>query len=113
MIVLRDVEQMSVTDVADTLGIAAATVKARTYRARLRLRQRLSSFMERDHRHPHSRRHEELHMLIVDAQIHLWNAGNPTTPITSVGRQAAPRVSRTCGRISPRWSRSRDTPTSR
>src|SRR4029434_4180060 len=28
----------------------------------------------------HARRHKELHMLIVDAQIHLWNAGNPTTP---------------------------------
>ena len=53
VIVLRDVEQMSVTDVADTLGIAVAAVKARTHRARLRLRQRLSSFMERDHRHPH------------------------------------------------------------
>src|SRR5215831_10030549 len=28
----------------------------------------------------HARRHEELPMLIVDAQIHLWNAGNPTSP---------------------------------
>src|SRR4029450_7206278 len=28
----------------------------------------------------HARRHKDLHMLIVDAQIHLWNAGNPTTP---------------------------------
>src|SRR4030095_12962662 len=28
----------------------------------------------------HARRHKELYMLIVDAQIHLWNAGNPTSP---------------------------------
>src|SRR5262245_28330716 len=28
----------------------------------------------------HPRREKELPMLIVDAQIHLWNPGNPTTP---------------------------------
>ena len=64
VIVLRDVEGMSTTDVADTLGIQVGTVKTRTHRARLQLRRRLSSFMasastgheqprERNRRHPH------------------------------------------------------------
>ena len=64
VIVLRDVEGMSTTDVADSLGIPVGTVKTRTHRARLQLRHRLSSFMasasagdgkprERNQRHPH------------------------------------------------------------
>ena len=52
-IVLRDVEGMSTIEVAEALGITVATVKTRTHRARLRLRQRLSSFMQPDHRHLH------------------------------------------------------------
>ena len=56
-IVLRDVEGMSTLEVADTLGISVATVKSRTHRARLWLRQRLSNFVERGWRYPHPNRH--------------------------------------------------------
>ena len=47
----------------------------------------------------YSRRHKELHMLIVDAQIHLWNALNPTTPYT-VRSLRTPRPTRS-GRWTP------------
>ena len=50
---MRDVEGMSLLEVSDALEIPVATVKTRTHRARLKLRQRLASFMEPDHRHSH------------------------------------------------------------
>ena len=49
-IVLRDIEGLSIFEVAEVLGITVATVKTRTHRARLQLRQRLSSFMARAER---------------------------------------------------------------
>jgi RNA polymerase sigma-70 factor, ECF subfamily len=45
VVVLRDVEGLSVAEVADALAISVATVKSRTHRARLSLRKRLSTFM--------------------------------------------------------------------
>lgn len=44
--VLRAVEQMSVADVADCLGVPAQTVKTRFFRARLRLQQILMSRLD-------------------------------------------------------------------
>ena len=52
-ILMRDVEGLSLLEVSDALGIPVATVKTRTHRARLKLRQRLANFMEPDHRHSH------------------------------------------------------------
>ena len=69
-IVLRDVEGLSIAEVAEALGIAVGTAKTRAHRARLLLRKRLSMFMasagasvgrnaseertlKRDRRHPH------------------------------------------------------------
>ncbi len=46
-IVLRDVEGLSMAEVADALGITVGTAKTRTHRARLLLRKRLSTFMTR------------------------------------------------------------------
>jgi RNA polymerase sigma-70 factor (ECF subfamily) len=43
--VLRDVEGLSMAQVADALGITVPTAKTRAHRARLLLRQRLSMFM--------------------------------------------------------------------
>jgi RNA polymerase sigma-70 factor (ECF subfamily) len=45
-IVLRDVEGLSTAEVADALGISVPAAKARAHRARLWLRNRLSTFME-------------------------------------------------------------------
>src|SRR5207244_2810888 len=45
-IVLRDVEGLSIAEVADALGIPVGTAKTRAHRARLFLRKRLSTFME-------------------------------------------------------------------
>ena len=45
-IVLRDVEGLSMAEVADALGITVGTAKTRAHRARLLLRKRLSAFME-------------------------------------------------------------------
>jgi RNA polymerase sigma-70 factor (ECF subfamily) len=46
VIVLRDVEGLSTGEVADALEIAVPTAKTRAHRARLLLRERLSTFME-------------------------------------------------------------------
>jgi RNA polymerase sigma-70 factor (ECF subfamily) len=43
-VVLRDVQGLSMTEVADALGISVANAKSRTHRARLFLRKRLSAF---------------------------------------------------------------------
>jgi RNA polymerase sigma-70 factor, ECF subfamily len=43
--VLRDLEEMSTADVADTLGVAPATVRQRVHRARLMLRGYLSELV--------------------------------------------------------------------
>jgi RNA polymerase sigma-70 factor (ECF subfamily) len=43
--VLRDVEGLSMAEVADALGITVPTAKTRAHRARLLLRKRLSMFM--------------------------------------------------------------------
>ena len=43
-VVLRDVEGLSVNEVAASLGISVAAAKSRTHRARLFLRKRLSAF---------------------------------------------------------------------
>jgi len=48
VIVLRDVEGLSMAEVADALGIPVGTAKTRAHRARLLLRKRLSAFMEID-----------------------------------------------------------------
>ena len=56
VIVMRDVEGMSVIEVADALGVLETTVKTRTHRARLQLRKRLARFMERNDRDPHLNR---------------------------------------------------------
>ena len=45
VIVLRDVEGLSMAEVADALGITIPTAKTRAHRARLFLRKRLSIFM--------------------------------------------------------------------
>jgi RNA polymerase sigma-70 factor, ECF subfamily len=45
VIVLHDVEGLSMAEVADALGITAATAKTRAHRARLRLRHRLGRFL--------------------------------------------------------------------
>jgi len=45
VIVMRDVEGMSMTEVADCAGTTVAAAKARAHRARLFLRKRLSMFM--------------------------------------------------------------------
>ena len=45
VIVLRDVEGLSVAEVAASVGITVATAKSRVHRGRLFLRQRLASFM--------------------------------------------------------------------
>jgi RNA polymerase sigma-70 factor (ECF subfamily) len=44
--VLHDVEGMLLSEVASSLGITVAAAKARSHRARLLLRKRLSAFME-------------------------------------------------------------------
>ena len=67
-VVMRDVEGMPINDVADALGVTAATVKTRTHRARLRLRQHLSSFMDRDGRRPHRNLCSVAHITRVDAR---------------------------------------------
>ena len=41
---LRDVEGLSIEDTADSLGISQAAVKTRLLRARLRLRDELSTY---------------------------------------------------------------------
>src|SRR5215471_8657715 len=46
VIVLRDVEGLSMAEVAGALGIPVGTAKTRAHRARLLLRKRLSTFME-------------------------------------------------------------------
>jgi RNA polymerase sigma-70 factor (ECF subfamily) len=45
VIVLHDVEGLSMAEVADALGITVPAVKTRAHRARLLLRKRLSTFM--------------------------------------------------------------------
>ena len=45
VIVLHDVEALSMAEVADYLAITLPTAKARVHRARLFLRQRLAGFM--------------------------------------------------------------------
>jgi RNA polymerase sigma-70 factor (ECF subfamily) len=45
VIVLHDVEGLSLAEVADSVGITVATAKSRAHRARLFLRKRLSMFM--------------------------------------------------------------------
>ena len=47
-IVLRDVEGLSMAEVADALGISVPTAKSRAHRARLLLRTRLSTFMDNE-----------------------------------------------------------------
>ncbi len=44
-IFLRDVEGLSMAEVAVALGVTVGTVKTRAHRARLLLRKRLSTFM--------------------------------------------------------------------
>jgi len=43
---LRDLEEMSTADVAQTLGVEPATVRQRVHRARLMLRGFLSNLVE-------------------------------------------------------------------
>ncbi|HEX6907708.1 MAG TPA: sigma-70 family RNA polymerase sigma factor [Terriglobales bacterium] len=45
--VLRDIEGLSLEQTAEALGLSVAAVKARTWRARLQLRQRLSKYFHR------------------------------------------------------------------
>jgi RNA polymerase sigma-70 factor, ECF subfamily len=45
VVVLRDIEGLSLAEVADALAISVPTVKSRAHRARLSLRKRLSMFM--------------------------------------------------------------------
>jgi len=45
LVVLRDVEGLSMAEVAEALGITVANAKVRTHRARLFLRKRLASFV--------------------------------------------------------------------
>src|SRR5712692_1768820 len=42
--VLRDIEGLSIEQTAEALGLSLATVKARSFRARLQLRERLSKY---------------------------------------------------------------------
>lgn len=46
VVVLRDVEGLSVAEVAQSVGITVANAKTRVHRARLFLRKRLAAFME-------------------------------------------------------------------
>lgn len=45
--VLRDIEGLSLEQTAEALGLSVAAVKARSWRARLQLRQRLSKYFHR------------------------------------------------------------------
>src|ERR671934_1306276 len=45
---LRDVEGLSTAETAELLGLSESNVKARLFRARLKLRERLSPYFERD-----------------------------------------------------------------
>ena len=45
VVVLRDVEGLSNTEVAEALGVTVGTVKSRAHRARLFLRKRLAAVM--------------------------------------------------------------------
>jgi len=45
VVVLRDIEGLSLVEIADALAISVPTVKSRAHRARLSLRKRLSMFM--------------------------------------------------------------------
>jgi len=45
--VLRDIEELSTEETADTLGISVPAVKSRLLRARLQLRERLTRFFKR------------------------------------------------------------------
>lgn len=45
VVVLRDIEGLSLAEIADALAISVPTVKSRAHRARLSLRKRLSMFM--------------------------------------------------------------------
>jgi RNA polymerase sigma-70 factor (ECF subfamily) len=44
--VLRDIEGLSIEQTAEALGLSLATVKARSFRARLQLRERLSKYFK-------------------------------------------------------------------
>ena len=45
--VLRDIEELSTEETADTLGISIPAVKSRLLRARLQLREKLTRFFKR------------------------------------------------------------------
>jgi RNA polymerase sigma factor (sigma-70 family) len=45
VVVMRDVEGLSMAEIADGLGLTVATAKTRVHRARLLLRSRLNIFM--------------------------------------------------------------------
>jgi RNA polymerase sigma-70 factor (ECF subfamily) len=44
--VLRDIEELSISETSETLGLSAVAVKARLFRARLRLREELSGYFK-------------------------------------------------------------------
>ena len=45
--VLRDIEELSLEQTAEALGLSLAAVKARSWRARLQLRERLSKYFNK------------------------------------------------------------------
>jgi RNA polymerase sigma-70 factor (ECF subfamily) len=45
--VLRDIEGLSIEQTAEVMGLSLAAVKARSFRARLQLRERLSKYFKR------------------------------------------------------------------
>jgi RNA polymerase sigma-70 factor (ECF subfamily) len=45
--VLRDIEELSISETCEALGLSEVAVKSRLFRARLRLRERLTSYFRK------------------------------------------------------------------
>lgn len=50
--VLRDIEELSINETCEALGLSAVAVKARLFRARLHLRQQLTAYFKKNNREP-------------------------------------------------------------
>jgi RNA polymerase sigma-70 factor (ECF subfamily) len=59
--VLRDIEELSVSETADALGLTSSAVKARLLRARLQLRERLNKYLRTPAGHAHTALRDPIH----------------------------------------------------